>query len=281
MSKRIDVIVVGAGASGLFAAITAARRGNQVLVLEHMDQAGKKLLATGNGKCNFTNQVQELRCYKGEAPAFVASVLEQFSMEKTLAFFREIGIFSLEKRGGYLYPYSQQASSLREALLGECDRLSIPILLEVGIRRIRKEKDGFVVETKTGDYRSQYCILATGGKAAPKSGSDGSGFVYAKQLGHNPVELCPSLVPLLGKESWQKDLAGVRARGKVSLFVGQELLAEDTGEIQFTEKGLSGIPVFQVSHEAVQNIENNPRISLDLAPDFSKEELLAFLPGER
>lgn len=175
MKYSSEIIVVGAGAAGMVAAITAARAGASVLILEHMDTAGKKILATGNGKCNYTNSRQGVEYYYGDDPAFVLPVFAQFGFEDTLKFFGELGILPKEKRG-YYYPASEQAASIREVLLMELNRLNVKIQYHCGIRGIYREQKGFRFDTKEGDYTSRICLLATGGCASKKTGSDGSGF---------------------------------------------------------------------------------------------------------
>lgn len=269
----IDMIIVGAGASGMVAAIMAARRGASVLMLEHMEVAGKKILATGNGKCNYTNRMQDISCYRGEDPAFIQQVLEQFDLEKTLDFFKELGIYPKEKNG-YFYPNSQQASSVREALLMELKDLGVEIITNCGIQKITKQKDHFCFQTKCGNYESRCCVLACGGKAAKKTGSDGSGFVYARQLGHEPSTLFPALVQLEAKEPYFKEIAGIRTDASVSLWQDGNCIASDRGEVQLTDYGISGIPVFQVSRFAAQAlVQGEVLAKLDLMEALTKEEL--------
>ena len=139
MDRQFDIIIVGAGASGLTAGIFAARKGAHVLILEHMDRAGKKILATGNGKCNFTNEKQGIAYYHGKNPAFVLPALRQFGFPETLKFFEELGIYPKKKRDGYYYPASGQAISVVETLLMECRQLNVRIKYNIGIREIVKE----------------------------------------------------------------------------------------------------------------------------------------------
>ena len=150
MGQIFDVVIIGAGASGLTAGIHAAREGADVLILEHMDKAGKKILATGNGKCNFTNEKQGIAYYRGKNPAFVLPALEQFGLAKTLHFFRELGIYAKTKRDGYYYPSSGQAASVLEVLLMECRRLNVSIAYGIGIRSIQKKDGMFLINTKQG-----------------------------------------------------------------------------------------------------------------------------------
>lgn len=269
-----DIIVVGAGAAGLMAAITAARKGCRVLVLDHHTEPAKKLLATGNGKCNFTNKMQGSSYYRGGNPAFVLNILHQFSAEDTVDFFAGLGVLSREKQG-YYYPRSGQASAIRNALLLEAKRNQVQILSEIGIRMIRKEQDIFCLETKSGNFYSEKCILATGGKASPKTGSDGSGYIYAKKLGHSIKMPLPALTALVAKEAWMKKTAGVRADAAVTLFVEGKQIVSDTGELQMTDYGVSGIPIFQISRFASIALSEGKevQVSIDFLPEWKREEI--------
>lgn len=274
MRQRFDVIVAGAGASGLMAGIQAARHGAKVLILEHMDRAGKKILATGNGKCNFTNEKQGIAYYRGKNPAFVLPALEQFGLEETLRFFRELGVRPTSKRDGYYYPASGQASSVLEVLLMECRRQKVSIAYEVGIRSIEKENQNFCFHTKQGNFYSRACIIATGGKAAKKTGSDGSGIPYIAGFGHKLTDIVPALVQLQGKQSFFKEVAGIRAECCLKLYIEHEKIAEDLGELQLTELGVSGIPAFQVSRYAAYGLLEGKKVlvSMNFLPGFSREQ---------
>lgn len=274
----IDVVVIGAGAAGLMAAITAAKSGNKVLVLEHNEVAGKKILATGNGRCNFTNILQGEQYYRCESPDFVMSVLNQFGALDTITFFQQLGVMTVEKNG-YYYPRTMQASLVRESLLRECTRLGIQIIYGIGIRSIKKENNVFLFDTKSGLYYSKSCVLATGGKADPKSGSDGSGYIYAKQLGHSVTTTVPALVPLVCEGEWLKEVKGVRQEARVTIFVDKQPKFSDWGEVQFTDYGVSGIPVFQISRFATRALAENKGVSveIDFLPDLSKDDLIDWL----
>lgn len=200
-TERIGVVVVGGGAAGLVAAIMAARNGAKVLILEHNEVPGKKILATGNGKCNYTNKVQGVDKYYGQNPAFVAPVFEQFGLEETLQFFKELGIYPKERNGGY-YPQSEQATAIRDVLLMELKKQNVGVVCGCGIKGIEKTAKGFTFHTKSGDFYATKCIMATGGKTLKKSGSDGSGFLYLESLGHHIIDLVPGLIGLKGKQSF-------------------------------------------------------------------------------
>lgn len=261
------------------AGISAARKGAKVLILEHMDSAGKKILATGNGKCNFTNEKQGIAYYRGKNPAFVLPVFEQFGLTETLELFEELGIVPRSKRDGCYYPASGQASSVREVLLLECRRLKVRIAYNVGIRSIKKESDCFIFDTKQGEFQSVSCILATGGKAAKKTGSDGSGIPYIVGFGHKLTDIVPALVALQGKQSFLKEIAGIRAENRVEIYIENKKIAEETGELQLTEYGVSGIPVFQLSRYAAYGLLEGKSVYvlLDFLPWQTKEETHSML----
>lgn len=273
--QNYDVIVVGAGASGMMAAISAARTGARTALLEHMPEAGRKLLSTGNGKCNFTNQVQGLEYYRGCDPAFVLPAFAQFGVTETLNFFEEIGIWWKEKRGGCIYPASEQASTVRDGLLLELAHQKVELFCGIGIRAIQKQGELFFFDTKQGGFSSSCCVLATGGKAAKKTGSDGSGIPYVVGFCHSVSDFVPALVQLQGKQSFLKELAGIRAEGTVSLYVDDTKIASDTGEIQLTDFGVSGIPAFQVSRFALMALREGRQVyaALDFMPHTSCQEL--------
>lgn len=272
--EKFDVIIVGAGAAGLMAAISAAKAGAEVLVLDHHNVPAKKILSTGNGKCNFTNLMQSAECYRCEDSDFVMHALQQFSEQDTLHFFEELGVPYKEKNG-YCYPRTGQASTIRRALLMEAERLSIRIVNDVEIRSIRKNDLGFGFQAKAGLYQSEKCILATGGKAAPKTGSDGSGYIYAIQMGHTVREPLPALVAVYAKDKWLKDTAGVRCDAAVSLWVDGCENVCDTGELQMADYGLSGIPIFQISRYASEALANKSKVQvkIDFLPEIPEEKL--------
>lgn len=276
-----DVIVIGGGAAGMMAAIAAAREKASVLILEHMELCGKKILSTGNGRCNYTNKMQGIEYYRGDDPAFVLPALEQFGCEQTIRFFQSIGIEPKEKNG-YVYPRSMQAASVREALLLELRRQRVKIELGCGIRQILPKKGSYEICTKNGNFHAKTCILATGGKAAKHTGSDGSGFLYLEPLSHHVIDLVPALTGLQAKPPFPKNLAGIRAEAEVKLFVENAQIASDFGEVQMTAEGISGIPVFQVSRFAAKALVNGKKVcaEVDFFPEYdSLNELEEYLTG--
>ena len=273
-NKQWDLVVIGAGASGMMAAITAARENKKVCILEKLDKVGKKLLATGNGKCNFTNANMHVNCFGGDE-AFIKNVLEQFPVEDCLEFFHSIGIYPKNKNG-YYYPNSEQAASVTNALLYELERLGVKIFYESIVKEITANTDEVCVWTDKGCIIAKKLVIATGLLAAPKLGSDGSLFDVIKSLGHRFAPILPALCGFYCKGMKFKQVSGVRAHGTVAAYIDGKKVSEDTGEIQFTDYGLSGIPVFQISRDLSKGLyaKRKVEIKLNLLPQFKKEELI-------
>lgn len=273
-NKQYDLVVIGAGASGMMAAITAARENKKVCIIEKLDKAGKKILATGNGKCNFTNAVMDKNCFHGDE-SFIQYVLEQFTVEDCLAFFHSIGIYPKNKNG-YYYPNSEQASSITTAFLHELERLNVKVSYETVVDEIITGRNSVSVKTNKGIFSGTRLVIATGLLAAPKLGSDGSLFGIIKGLGHRFAPILPSLCGFYCKGLKFKQISGVRAQGTVSAYIEGIKCAEDTGEIQFTDYGLSGIPVFQISSFLSKGLYEKKKveIKINLLPEFDKEQLL-------
>jgi len=273
-----QIVIIGGGAAGIMAAVAAAREGAQVTVLEHKDRIAKKILATGNGRCNFTNTVQTPECYRSENPEFPWGIIRQFDMQQTVAFFLELGIYS-KNRNGYLYPNSDQASSVVDVLLMELERLRIHILTETEAVGIEPVRHGFRIHTNKKPVSADAVILACGSKASPVTGSDGSGYALAKQLRHRMIPVLPALVQLRCKEKYYRSVAGVRVQGEVSIYADGEFLAKDCGELQLVNYGISGIPVFQVSRYAARSLYEKKHVTavLNFMPDFEPGAFAAFL----
>lgn len=287
---HFELIVVGGGASGLVAAIAAARNAQKVAILEQKDKIGKKILATGNGKCNYTNLVQDSEFYRGEHPDFAMKALHGFGVEDTISFFRELGIYPKE-RNGYLYPNSEQASSVLDVLRMELDHLGVQIFCNEVVNKIQfsskgavKSKAGqFVITTKERSFLADQVILATGGMASSELGSDGSGYPLAKSLGHKIIRTVPALVQLRSKEAYFKSLAGIRVQARIHLFLDGTHVHETKGELQLTNYGVSGIPIFELSRYAARAIDLGKKVKLgiDFMPDLTNKELQALIEERR
>lgn len=282
--KKRQVVITGAGASGMMAAIMAARNGAAVTVLEQNEKPGKKICATGNGKCNFSNLVMPEDAYRGTHPEFVKDAFAQFSVKDTVEFFKELGIFPLD-RNGYLYPRSNQAQSVVDVLCMEASHLGVKIKTNEQVTAIETAKNGkkFQVLTKGWHYEADALILANGSKASSISGSDGSGYELAKKMGHRIIPVYPALTALKCKGPAFKTWAGVRTEGKVSLFINGKFHKSERGELQLTEYGISGIPVFQISTYAIRAVHEGEKAELrvDFLPELTEEETRELLHARK
>lgn len=277
MEKK-KVCIVGGGAAGMIAAIMAARNHAAVTILEHNEKIGKKLLATGNGRCNLTNEKQEKMCYHSEHPELLWDILQNFPFEQTLDFFGKIGIYPVSKNG-YFYPSSMQASSVQEVLEMEARFLKVKIKCKEHVKEIKisdtKENPRFSVVTETWQYPADAVILACGSQASEIDGADGSGYTLAKQLGLKVINPLPALVPLKGKGNYFSKWAGTRIYGKIYLQSQNEIVQTEEGELQLTDYGISGIPVFQLSGLAAKLLQHQHSVTLmlDFLPDVTPKEL--------
>lgn len=271
------VLIIGGGAAGMTAAIMAARQGARVTVLEHTDRVGRKLLSTGNGRCNFTNTDQKPEYYRCTQEDFPWQTVSRFPVSDTLRFFAELGI-PARSRGSCLYPNSEQAASVLDALRMELDRQCVDVRTGCRVRTVKRQNGAFAAETDGGTFRADAVILASGSRAAPHTGSDGSGYELARALGHRIITPLPALVQLRCAENDYKQMAGVRADARVELYTESggswRLEAADRGELQLTDYGISGIPVFQVSRFASAALHRRKRVKavIDFLPDKSEAE---------
>ncbi len=257
-----NVAVIGGGASGILAAILAARNGASVTILEKNPRIGKKILATGNGRCNFTNVNACTDDYNSD---FVQYGLDNFTPTDAIRFFEELGLLSRTEAEGRVYPLSGQATAVLDVLRLELSRLSVNVFPEFDVEKIDKKSDVFEISSKSQTIKADKVIVATGGMASPKSGSDGKGYELLKAFGHKTTKLIPSLVQL----KTEKSVGGVRAYGKVTTQNGMS----ETGEIQFNNYGISGIPVFGIA----KFVKKGEAVFLDLLPDYTEDEVFGIL----
>ncbi len=260
---KADIAVIGGGASGIAAAIYASRTGADVVILEKNARIGRKILSTGNGRCNFTNIGADIKNYNSD---FVSNALERFPPKAVIQFFEEIGLLAKTEDEGRVYPLCGQASAVLDVLRAELERLGVKVQTDFDVKDIKATENGFQVVSKSGEKCcAKRVIVATGGNAAPKTGSTGGGYWLLKKLGHTVTTLTPALVQI----KTSKSIQGVRAYGRVTLEDGKT----DVGEIQFTGYGLSGIPVFGLAKYA----KPGDGIFVDLLPDYDEQEVLEIL----
>lgn len=334
--RKLKIVVIGGGASGMVAAITAARLGAEVILFEKEERVGRKLLATGNGKCNYSNEKWDGTEYYSSDPAFVRTVLERVTPEETLDFFKDLGIWPRVDSEGRIYPSSEQAASVVDVLRMEVERLKIEVICEHWIKGIIAVPEGGGFNLVSHQNKRLHCdkvIVACGGKAGGQYGCSGDGYFLAEALGHTCVEPQPALVQLTSEAGFLKQLKGVRAKGRVTLLCGEDgeihqnkkgkkgilglrtgkgkkerkeerngiemvdsegdatgescreaglpenadklrAIGWEDGEIQFTEQGLSGICVFNLSGAAMRRRLAGAvcKIQIDLFPQMEQEE---------
>lgn len=274
----MKIAVIGGGAAGMMAALEARKQNAEVTIYEKNDRVGKKLLMTGNGKCNFSNLDFSETYFNSESCPDKKVFFDVFGVEQTLDFFKEKGML-VKVRNGYLYPASEQASVLLDILRFSSDRAGIRTKVQSEVRKIKKNGTTFIVETKEEKQSFDKVILACGSKAGPGTLTSGSGYLFAKSFGHTIIEPVPALVQLRCMEPFFKQIAGVRAESELTLLPEGEKMRKERGELQLTDYGISGIPVFQFSRYAAKALKEKKKVfvTLDFLPDFSKEEYEAFI----
>ena len=269
--SEIKIGVIGGGAAGMMAAITAARQGADVTVIEGNERVGKKILSTGNGKCNLGNRKLDVNEYYCKAPVRLEGFLKRFDTDDVISFFQSLGVV-LKEKNGYLYPACEQASAVLDALRYEMRSLYVKLVTECRIQSVEQNNEtGKIWVTGSGkSFEFDRVILACGGQAAPKTGSDGSGYKLARQLGHSLEPTVPALVQLKCREDYFKSVAGVRADAHISVYADNTCIAEERGELQITDYGLSGIPVFQISRVVnyILSEQQEVDVVVDLLPDY-------------
>ena len=273
---KTEIAVIGGGASGLMAAITAKKSGKEVVILERKDRILKKVLITGNGRCNITNVNANISNYFGKNIFSVENILNRFTPQDTMDFFNELGIVCNEENRGKVYPLSGQASSVVDALRFEAEKLGIKIETEFYVRKI--EKDGFKFRIYSEDRKkieAGRVILAAGGQSYPELGSNGSGFELAKELGHSVTKLSPSIVQLKTEKNQVKGLQGIKTDVAVTAYGDNKKICTYDGELLFTDYGISGNVVFNISF--VMPLYKNVEFEIDFMEKFDYNELYEML----
>ena len=280
MGNTQNIIVIGGGASGMMAAISAALHNGNVVVAERLDRVGKKLLATGNGRCNLTNSIINVSRYHGEDTSFFEPIYKQFDLNKTVDFFEHIGVTIKEEEDGKMFPLSGQASSVLDQLRYEMKKLNIPELCGYDVKSIKKNNNKFNIYFNNGEVKSfDRVILCTGGRANPNLGSNGSGYKLAMSFGHKIIEPFPAIVQIKLNAPYLKAVKGVKFIGKASIISNNKVLRCESGEILFTEYGISGPPILQLSRIAGEAEIKHKKTSivLDMFPDIDESSLLNML----
>lgn len=278
MSDNFDVIIIGGGAAGMMAAITAAEVGRHVLVIEHNKRCGRKLLITGKGRCNVTNNCDN-RTLMNNIPKnsrFLYSAFSQFSTQDTMDFFERLGVPLKTERGNRVFPVSDKAMDIVDTMVGRMKKLGVRVQNEKAQSLIIENGEVRGVKTDIGEYRADKVIIATGGKSYPATGSDGSGYALARQAGHTVTPLSPSLIPIVTEESYAAEMMGLSLKN-VTLSVfdrqsGKEIFKE-MGEMLFTHFGVSGPLVLSASSHIREIEPHRYELRIDLKPALDEQTL--------
>ena len=271
----MNVCVIGGGAAGMLAALTAAENGHRVLLLERQSRVGRKLLATGNGRCNLSNYHVSPAHYHGGA-GFCDFALSQFDVGETLQYFASLGLLTVSEASGRIYPMSNMAGSVLDVLRYALERPEIDLQIGQTVTAVRKMPEGFSVKTETDTFSARRLILAAGGAAGSKVGGGMDGYRLAKSLGHHRTALYPSLVQLKTDPTYPRALKGVKAQCGISICRGSQVLARNSGEVLFTEYGVSGPAIFDLSR-SVSAGGSDLTCLLNFFPDWEEAEVLHWL----
>ena len=254
----MKIVIVGGGAAGLMAAINIKNKDNDVIILEKNDEVGKKILVTGNGRCNLWNEDMNISKYNSSNKEILSKIFTQDIFTNT--FNKLNNLFEFKIKNGYYYPYSNKAITVRDILVNECNRLGVEIRTNYSVNTIDK-KDTFIINN---EIECDKLIISTGGKSMPITGSDGSIYNELVKLGHTLIEPLPSLVPLYANEPYLNKWNGIRCDAKVTSIIDGTPCRSEQGEIQLTDNGLSGICIFNISSEIVAAINDNKNVSVEI-----------------
>lgn len=273
--KEFDLIVIGGCSAGLAAAISAKRNHPElnIAILEKLPRVGKKILATGNGRCNLTNLNALSHPYHNAG--FAEFALNKYSPEKVIGFFGSLGLMTRVDGERRVYPRSNNAASVLDALRFETEKLGISVFCDTTVSDIRKKNGRFSVN---GEYLAEKIIIACGGKSSPSQGSDGSIFDAVRSLGHSFTPLYPALAPLICAKGETKALKGIRASGvELTARCGDKIIGASAGEILFTDSGISGIAAMELAAAVNENVKSKTFTDIDFLPELSEKEMAGYL----
>lgn len=283
MKQLYDVAVIGGGAAGFSAAIACARKRNNtdIVIIEKEARVAKKLLATGNGRCNFTNTEKNAERYHGKYPSFQEVANRRFDPCDNIDFFRSLGVMAKVEENGKVYPLSLQAAAVVDLLRAESQRLGITVFTDTTVERIVRREPSFLLETTGKPVYAKKVIVAAGGLAGPELGGSRLGYDLLTDLGHPLVPLAPSLVKIKTDCRIPNALKGVKVEGVLTLKKGIVAVGRDSGEILFADYGLSGPPVLQLSRLLCYENPTDFTLEIDFLPSFDQGALFALLKERR
>ena len=274
------IVIIGGGASGLVTAIKSKNNNNEVIILEKNESCGKKILATGNGRCNYYNENQNINNYYSTNKIYLKEIITEDNLNKVNKLFNELGIIPKIKNG-YFYPLSNQASSMRNVLVNKVLQLGVKIITNFNVEKIEKENDKFIIYSENNKIDAEKIVIATGSYASVKNIDEVTSYKLLKKFNHKIEKVLPTLVQLIGSGNYFKEWNGVRSDVNLKLFENDFLLKEETGEIQLTDYGISGICTFNISGYVSRGLYKNKKeiVQIDFLPTLGskKVELLKYL----
>lgn len=272
--SKYDVAIIGAGPAGMMAAITASGNAQRVVLIERNPAVGRKLLATGNGRCNLTNACVAIDRYHGGNLKFIETVLSQFDQDATMEFFRSLGLLLKEEDNGRIFPRTNQAASVVEVLRQRLLRNKVDIMLDARVAAIEKSESWSISLEGGGMLQSGKLIIATGGRAAHYLGSTGDGLFWAQRLGHSLTLIHAALVPIETVEGWPKDIQGIKVEAAAWATSGSQRLGESAGDVLFTSYGVSGPAVMALAGSIAPALKaSTVQLHIDLFPDMTQDQL--------
>ncbi len=276
MGKIFDAAIIGAGAAGMMAAVNADSGNKSIALIDHNDRIGKKILSTGNGRCNLSNTDMDIRHFHGGNKDRIERVIRNFDHKDTVDFFNDLGVITMEK-GGYTYPNTCEAKTILNAFFMEIKkRKNIDVFTGYKVKKISDHENKlWEISDNKKEVLAKSVVISSGGMAAKKLGSDGSIFPILKELGINIIPMVPALGGLVAEEDYFKKIAGIRTDAKISLEIDGKTVKKEQGNLQVTKEGISGIPVFNISRYAARglNEKKKVRVITDLFPKYDKEEI--------
>ena len=272
--KKYNIAIIGAGSAGLIAAIIAAQSGRRVILIERNPRIGRKLLATGNGRCNLTNRLVTPDRYHGAAPEFIGTVLNQFDQSATMQFFENSGLLMKEEDNGRIFTRTNQASSVVEIMRLALSESGVDLMLDTQVTGIEKAASWVISTGGKPAIETEKLIIATGGRAAHPLGTTGDGLYWAQKLGHTLTPIYPALVPIETVETWPKDIQGIKVEAKVRAVTSGRMIGEQTGDLLFTAYGVSGLAALALARSIAPVMQSfTVQLHIDLFAEMSETEL--------
>ena len=274
-----DIVIIGAGASGLICASHIDTNKYNIILIEKNQKLARKILISGNGKCNITNENISIKNYHSSNIEFAKNILNRFTKDQTIKFFEKLGLPLYVGKDGQMFPMSNQASTVVEYLENYVKSLGVKIRYECSVENINKQNDKFIIKTDSGDVQADKVIISTGGKSMQKLGTIGDGYNFAKSLGHTIIDTKPALVQLTSDSKYLKKLSGVKHYSNITLISNNEKLKSLSGDVLFANYGLSGLSILDISRDTIEELSNYAyvQISIDLFKDYSNDKLKALL----